>query len=161
MEKLKNNQFERMKKGTVATLCVLMLAGSFASCGKRGESGGDVPYMPCPCEFNVESVTIKGNARLRIGTTAHTSFWEECISWVSNDDGESAVLWLNPNISDWEVMAIVDICNFPDFAKQWSTPEEGIDVYYEGIMYPMWCEEYRGGCRELCYSMILTKLKIK
>ena len=37
MKKLKNNQFERMKKGAVVTLCVLMLAGSLFSCGKKAE----------------------------------------------------------------------------------------------------------------------------
>ena len=32
------------------TAILLMLAGSFFSCAKRGETGGEVPYNPCPCD---------------------------------------------------------------------------------------------------------------
>ena len=33
-----------------AVVLVLVLAGSFTSCGKKAEVCGEVPYKSCPCE---------------------------------------------------------------------------------------------------------------
>ena len=56
-----------------------------------------------------------------------------------------------------DMPALLNICNFPDFAKKLVT-SGGLDVYYEGIVYPH-CEEF--GCRAFCYTFILTLLKNK
>jgi len=147
------------------TAIALLLAGSVFSCAKRGESSGEVPYKPCPCETNDVSLgTIKGEARLFVDEQSSRN--TEIIvyhSYVYDYFSDRAYLKLklnslpffSENLPDWS--GVLDICNFPDFAKKWEI-SGGIDVYYEGIIYPH-CEEF--GCREFCYNFILTKLKIK
>jgi len=142
----------------------LLVAGSLASCAKKAETGGEVPFAPCPCEFDVEPEVIKGTAVLLVNPDWYPDQWCDRIVSVTDEYGERTYLFLNKSEPDaWQVMANVEICNFPDFAKEWysPSPEERIDVYYEGFMYP-WCEISTPGCRQLCYSLILTKLnKIK
>jgi len=142
---------------------LLLLAGSFFSCAKRSESGGEVPYAPCPCENNEKPLaTIKGEARL----------YFDDVFWTPPFDSERIVFFSETNeYPDHVKLALddprfrnpmggvvfVDICNFPDFAKEWNSPG-GITVYYEGIIYP-WCDILGVLCRGTpCYSSILTKL---
>jgi hypothetical protein len=63
MKKLKNNQFERMKKGAVVTLCVLMMAGNFSSCGKREESSSQGIYYVVGYDGTAEIDFQKGTAK--------------------------------------------------------------------------------------------------
>ena len=156
-----------MQKVVAVALCVV-LAGSFYSCEKRAEAnGGEVPFVSCPCENNDEALgIIKGEARL---------FFDE-VFWSAPMDSERIVVWsATSEYPDLAKLALddprfrtpsgggvfVDICNFPDFAKEWNVPG-GVTVYYEGTLYP-WCDILGILCRGMgpCYSMILTKLKIK
>ena len=70
MKTLKNNQFERMKKGAVATLCVLMLVGSFSSCGKRGDTSSQCIYYVVgfdgTAEVDIQNGTAKSGGYLFI-----------------------------------------------------------------------------------------------
>jgi len=116
--------------------------------------GGEVSHKLCPCEFDVEPITIQGEARFFIDT-----FYDDLsinyMVWYNGKDIDNAYLTLR---SDNNSMPIkVNICNFPDFAKEWYS-DTGIIVYYEGIMYEEWCEELTLGCRGFCGTLILTKL---
>jgi hypothetical protein len=151
-----------MQKVTVLVLCVVV-AGSLNSCAKRADAGGEVPYKPCHCEINDEPLgTIKGETRLFIDELPFGPIDMVYKSYEYDQFVDRAYLIIEsnplfPNIPEG-MKALVNICNFPDFAKQWKT-SEGINVYYEGIVYPN-CEELFG-CRAFCYTLILTKLKSK
>jgi len=123
-----------------------------------------VPYIPCPCE-NEPITTIQGEilfenqnypnyVPLEDFDTDRHRYSERLIF-----NGIRNVLALtdnNPNMSklcSLNGKATFNICNFPEFAEQWNS---GITVYFEGIVYPH-CEQF--GCRGICYSLILTKLK--
>ena len=152
---------ERKRKLAALALCVA-LAGSLYSCGKKAEAGGEAPYKPCPCENYDEPLgTIKGETRLYIDEQPFVPIVMVYKSYEYDQFVDHAFFILSdntlfPSIPEG-MTAVVNICNFPDFAKQWKT-SGGIDVYYEGIVYPH-CEEF--GCRAFCYTLILTKLKLK
>ena len=146
---------------------LLMLAGGGNSCGKRAESGNEVPYKPCPCENGDEPlVSIKGNTRLfiiplmeeegifQLQTVESMCFYHDSLSVIrqksDNPNFPSGLFSLNGG-------AVFNICNFPDFAKQWHAPE-GIVVFYEGTVYP-YCAYPRSRCANVCYNLVLTKLK--
>jgi hypothetical protein len=166
MKTLIKISFACLQKIAVVILCIA-LAGSVYNCGKRAESSGEVPYKPCPCEFDVEKpfMTIKGTAILVIdpapdvakrialsGERVMSVFCDRTSVGLLETDG------LPP--SQLGSGAQGHICNFPDFAREWNT-SEGIEVYFEGKLYPN-CEFF--GCRlsGRCYSVMLTKLiKIK
>ena len=144
----------------------LILAGSFYSCAKRAESGGEVPYKSCSCEQNDDPLTIIKGEICLLNTLIEYDYdpyidyrWtrpNECMGFVDNISF-IRLTGDNPNLDKLGSVnggTVFYICNLPDFAKQWHS---GSMVYYEGIVYPN-CEEF--GCRDFCYSLILTKLKI-
>ena len=126
---------------------------------KKKNQTGDVPYKPCPCEFVGEPITFQGEARLFIDTcsTEHAS---SCMAWYNDREWNKA--HLSYRHDDHPSMGIsIDICNFPDFAKEWHS-EEGIAVNYEGLLYfNEWCEQLSVGCRDFCGTLVLTKLMIQ
>ena len=146
-------------------LFVLILTGNFSSCTKREGSiklDGDVLYKPCPCEENDEPLgTIKGKKHLFIDPTGDSSIG---VLGRMISDGDYAYVDIDMKETDIKKPAVPgaigNICNFPDFAKQWDTSGGAVTVYFEGILYPH-CEAF--GCRLYteCFSVVLTKLKIK
>ena len=119
------------------------------------DKGGYVPHKPCPCEFDVEPIAVQGKARFFIDTYCDDLSINYMV-WYNDRDVNNAYLMLRPDNNSMPIK--VNICNFPDFAKQWHS-EEGVIVYYEGIKYP-WCENLTP-CRGFCETMILTQLKIQ
>ena len=138
------------------------------SCNNKDDSGtepeeGDVPDKSCPCEFYVEPITIQGEAQFFIDVSDYRELYSylktrNYMLWRNDRDRDNAYLMLQPDDNSMPIR--VDICNFPDFAKEWHS-EKGIIVYYEGLMYNRWCENLSLGCRGFCETMILTKLKIR
>ena len=160
MDITKENKFRKCdmkaKFSLLVAFCLLVVTAT--SCKDDGnkpeltQTGGDVPYKICPCEFDIEPITIQGEARFLIDTFYDWNY----IVWYNDRDIDEAYLMLRPDDNSMPIKA--DICNFPDFAKNWHS-ENGIIVYYEGIMYNGWCENLTLGCRGFCSTMILTKLK--
>ena len=154
-----------LRKSLVMCVCVLLCLFFVVACDNKESEDNqsseelisdveDVPYKPCPCEFDVEPTIVQGEARFFIDTF---DGWNYMV-WYNDRDKDNAILMLRPDDNSMPIK--VNICNFPDFAKKWHS-ENGIIVYYEGIMYPSWCEDLTLGCRGSCGTMILTKLKIK
>ena len=161
------NPFERIAQKSVAFCVCVALAGSLFSCGEKAEEGGGVPFVACPCdEYDAPLGNVKGVARL---------FFDEVFWSVPMDSERIVFRSATSEHTDIVKLALddprfrtpsggwvfVDICNFPDFAKEWNVPG-GVTVYYEGTLYP-WCDILGILCRGTgpCYSMILTKLKIR
>ena len=124
--------------------------------GESDTTNTDVPYKPCPCEFDEKPVTVQGEARFFIDTFYVEN--DNYMVWYNNRDIDNAYLMMLGTDDSYSMPIKVNICNFPDFAKKWHS-ENGIIVYYEGLKYP-WCEHLTL-CRGFCGTMILTKLKIQ
>ena len=147
---------------------VLILAGNFYSCAKRAESSGDVPYKPCLCD---EEKHLWGEGLFKGEAYLFKDFIPEQIKKQINDELseiEHRVNWFvfdsNTNAANFtsvkECFSYGDICNFPDFVKDWYIPENGCKVYFEGFFYEP-CV-FRGGVGIFGnYDLILTSLKRK
>lgn len=139
-----------------------------------GYKGGDVPYIPCPCEFGEEPMPIQGEAQFFIDVSNFTTLPisldpPNIMVWQNDRDKDKASLlvYLDPDgiyldgvCREGRTDFLVNICNFPDFAKKWHY-KDGVIVHYEGLFYRSWCEHLSNGCRNFCGTIILTKLEIK
>jgi hypothetical protein len=52
-----------------------------------------------------------------------------------------------------------EICNFPNFAKEWNIPQNGCEIYFEGRLYQP-CIDY-GGIDVGYFDYVLTRLERK
>ena len=152
MKTLKNNQFERMKKGAVATLCVLMLAGSLFSCKNASEDEEELPFVSCPCYAGKPMVPWitweKKQKVIEIDALLfkdYFSYWEygrseetpfpSCCSLIL--ESKINLVYLNCFCFELDMPSLSSskICNFPDFAKEWEIPDEGLLVHLAGKYY--------------------------
>ena len=121
------------------------------------EKAGYVPYKSCPCETDmppvffeqIESYLFRDSVpeyRL-LNPASDNSLW---IVFYSGRN-ETGIIRVPPR-----GIYVGHICNFPDFAKKWDIPEDGLKIYFEGYTQTF-CFAYVGlGTR---YSFILTNLK--
>jgi len=133
---------------------VLLLAGSVASCAKRGESSGDVPYKPCPCDEGKTMKEILIKESLYIKETGYLfkdsiplQFWES-VTYSVDSSYDLAIAHLYCIIFDSKTniacllrsgnmsVGLGKICNFPDFAIDWDISENGYTaINFIGTMY--------------------------
>ena len=167
MKKLKNNQFERMKKGAVVTLCVLMLAGSFSFCGKRGESESvmSIQYKKCECDCEIQYYRKISEKDILLLDAEKITYDELLMLSKSNKEVvKYAICDFASKVAYFNVYSKIKwpqntcICNFP-FDFSWDIPKEGIYVSFTAEEF----ESCRGGpMLEKSYSdIVLTSLKIK
>ena len=120
--------------------------------------GGRVPFQPCRCEFGLFPYQVpQGKAYLfrnhRI-TQEMIDYIElkintypfPVVTWIMDfeEDGIMYIFMCNldPNANTERFRNMVDpshwrgeVCNFPDFAREWNIPPDGIKVYFEGRAY--------------------------
>ena len=163
MNTIKKNPFERKQKGAMSALCVvcLLLAGSLNSCGKKADLGGEVPYKPCTCDegksmqpilngdgdhgvMQIEAYLFNGYPSDEVLAKA---FPEKDLKPLKPPSSYPVFFFLHFIVFDSENdyawiktsgpmhASAVRICNFPDFAKEWDIPEEGLKVYFAGSFY--------------------------
>lgn len=149
-----------MKRIILKTAAVLLiLAGGFASCGNKEnneekneaqEMQGNVPYMPCDCGGKeVTGIELPKEALLVADSVS------------DRKDGVAYYAVFNSHKSSESERIIVNICNFPDFAKKWDGIFlQGREVYLSGKLYNTCYELPRYGF-ERSFDMILTDLKLK
>jgi len=128
---------------------VLMLVGSFCSCTENGE----VPYKPCPCDEEKPMLEIQqfpqGEAYLfkdyipepmaiQINNKIYSDPYPK-VCWIVYDSKTDVAIIRIANIclnsKDDCLLRIGQICNFPDYVKEWAIPENGCKVDIEGISY--------------------------
>ena len=151
---------------------MLILAGVH-SCKEKVESGGDVPYKPCPCEEKSTDLTYnqkfyQGDAYLfkdsipeQMGNQINNEIYSEpfpIVCWIVYYS-ETDVAYIN-FFSKNGINCIGTICNFPDFAKEWITTGNGCKVYYEGQLYEP-CNPSGSIAHAVYIDYVLTKLKRK
>ena len=133
---------------------MLILAGSFYSCGENAEAGGEVPFEHCSC--NEELILWENQLFLRgevfLFNDYVPGFEHNYIMYDSEYD--QALLFLHH--SSFGILHEGLVCNFPDFAKKWLEQENGIRVYIEGKMYK--CGRVSPDDR-VVFDYVLTNLK--
>ena len=163
--------FERLQKVAVLGLCVVAVV---YSCGKRIETGGEVPYKDCPCDEEKplweEQRFPRGEAYLfkdYIPEQMNNYFNDKMSSVpfpnicyiVYNSETDVATIGIaNLDRPETNIMFIGQICNYPDFAKEWDIHENGIKIIIEGRMYRDCRNHYS---YYVPFDYILTSLKRK
>ena len=168
------NPLASVLKVSVAALCAL-LAGGFFSCSKRLD--GEVPNKPCECPgnkpMNASHAKRKGDAYIFDGYPSD-ELREKLFSHYDLGKGEFVYYFVVERKYDFVWMVryessmfpdIIKVCNFPDFAKAWEIPEEGLKVNFAGSFHRTceWMTLYVFEERELSFSteIVLTQLKKK
>jgi len=164
---------------------LLFLAGSFYACAEKTEAeckGGEVPYKPCEFDSGgkIENPFDEtGKLRLKevyLFRGLSTQMYEKVLYEMSkglvvgyivfnSETGSSNIHIIVPCNVNWTVFGIGTICNFPDFAKKWNIPQNGIKVDIEGILYyACWggpCDIVNFGDGRVRFNLMLTNLKRK
>ena len=164
---------KKILKITALSAILLSLAGVITTCDK--EKTGNVPFKLCPCEKEMSLWELqhfpRGEAYLfkdsipeqvmnQISDVIYSAPFPK-ICWIiyySETDVASIYISNIFHPKDGNIMSIGLICNFPDFAKEWTIPENGIKVMIEGLMY--------NDCRNhyayyVPFDYVLTNLKRK
>lgn len=153
------------------TVILLTLLGNVASCTLSigFNEDGIVPYSDCPCEegqFLTEVVSlieealfIKDPIQEQWNKMGRTYSTKKCwIVYESKTNTTTLIISAHNEVC----CQIMDICNFPDFAKDWNISKNGQEVYFAGTVYqPI---PPRGGLMfgiASYYDFILTYLKRK
>jgi hypothetical protein len=138
----------------IARVILLILAGGFYSCRKD-----TILYVPCPCEEKEEvaDIEIPKNA-LFFSDSVPLSVENKYNAWViyhTETDSTTLFIQINPSMTQ-----IINICNFPDYAKKWTVPIQGYDIYLKGKLYRPCYEPPHYGDK-IYYDYVLTNLKLK
>ena len=108
------------------------------------ELEGTVAYKRCnPQELTLSGIQFpQGEAYLFKDFIPEKIEMEliESKSWIILFDSKTDIVtFLRAWTDNLKIPVVGFICNFPDFAKAWNIPEEGIKVYFEGLSYcPSW-----------------------
>ena len=157
--------FDRKQKRAVFTLCAvcLLLAGFFYSCTNSSELGielgGEVPYQPCPCDEGKSMQAIltvdESHKVLQVETYLFNGYPSDEVLKKAFPYKKPLMLPLSYPIYSFTYFIIYDskndlywfyksgvmsyatgrVCNFPDFAKEWDIPEEGLKIFFTGSLY--------------------------
>jgi len=139
------------------------------SCSKESIETGEVPYAPCPCEEEKELANLKipdGEAFLfkdsipqQIWVQINTKIYQsnEVVKWIILDSKTNKAV-LHVKQTKTSIRQVCNICNYPDFAKEWYIPTNGHKVYFEGTGYEA-CNP-TGLADAAYFDYILTNLKL-
>jgi hypothetical protein len=155
-----------MKTTVKFAAILLILVIGFYSCKEEDE--GNVPYAHCSCddkplaemnfplgEAHLFKDFIPENMNLQIRKELNEN--NGTVIWIIYDSKTDKA---SLTVGEGVLQNICEICNYPDFAKNWSIPPNGCKVYFEGITYQP-CV-FKGGIATISYyDYILTKLKRK
>jgi len=175
MYHLIKNPFERKQKGAVSALCVMfiVLMVSLSSCVQKAvveesDEGVKVPYVPCTCEENplaelqfsqLEAYLLKDSIPKQIDFEIRSELYESSkeVCWIVFDSKtNNAIL----TVGGGAIRNICEICNFPDFVKEWNIPQNGCKIYFEGLTYQP-CAPKGGIATESYFDYVLTTIKKK
>jgi hypothetical protein len=118
------------------------------------EEETNIPYLICPYEGGYkDTIQVKHETWLFNDSVSEKFMQSGGVSWiVYRSDNNTAIMYM-PSTQGYN---IYNICNYPEFAKQWNVPDTGQKVYYEGVAF---CTEI--GYDKPIYHMVLTKFRKK
>ncbi|MDR2066080.1 MAG: hypothetical protein LBP85_10300 [Prevotellaceae bacterium] len=157
-----------MKTKILQTAALLLILAGMLACGKEEKNTqGNVPYRPCDCddkplanldfpsgEAYLFNDSIPNDMDFQIRDELNQGHIVNWIVYDSETDKTSLT------VGEGSIRNICEICNYPDFAKAWSIPQNGYKVYFEGITYEP-CIPKGGIATISYYDYILTVLKRK
>jgi len=148
-----------IRASRILFVVLLMLAGGVTSCKK--EKNGNVPYKPCPCKNKPASNSFsRGEAYLFRDSVPRQIIFDidPAVSGIIyySETGEAYIGFRGFSVTD-ALLHTGFICNFPDFAKEWDIPENGLKIYFEGQAYTA-CNPGGGIATIVWYDYMLTKL---
>jgi len=100
----------------------------------NGNNEGDVPYKECTHEDDyMHTIQMKGAGYLFINFIPVELQKENNVMYIiyNQEDHSTTFSARYPT----EAIYNGNICNFPDFAKEWEIPTDGKQIYYEGELY--------------------------
>jgi hypothetical protein len=117
-----------MKKSVLktATIMLLILAGSLVSCGKEKET------ILIPCNLQTERIAdidIQNEEVLFLKKPPANPY--QFSHYIYEIEG-IYILHIHPVNS---ILFIFEICNFPQYAKEWIIPNDGFSVVISGKVY--------------------------
>ena len=114
---------------------VIFINGVQVYCYNGNENKeGDVLYKRCIYKDGyLDTISIEGVGYLFINSIPAGLRKEDNIMYITynNEDNSTTFSAAYPT----EATYSGNICNFPDFAKEWEIPAEGKQIYYKGELY--------------------------
>ena len=161
---LTNNK-EFMKKTTLKFTAVLLFAAGLFACTEKEEEKNNVPYIACPHgESYMDTIQLKNQAYLFNDSVPE--LMQTKLLQISNESGYVAwIIYMSDNNTATmyartkQEHGTYNICNYPEFAKQWNVPLTGQKVYYEGTTFLRGV--YLSVPMMSGYNMILTTFRKK
>jgi hypothetical protein len=148
-----------MKTKTIilkATALLLIVAGVVACKKSDKEDNGTVPYAPCQCDDKPEvSPGFPSGEAYLFKDSVPGDMVSQTGNWIIFDSKTgTAYLIMSKGVFN----NVCEICNYPAFAKEWSIPQNGCKVYFEGITYEPCVPKFGPGTISY-FDYILTILK--
>jgi hypothetical protein len=157
---------------TFSAILLVLVFGTF-SCEKKFD--GNVPYKTCLYEEKMSLMETqdfpRGKAYLFmdfIPEQMENQINNEILSaqfpkvcWIVYDsETDVATFWIGKvHSSGGTELYGGTICNFPDFAKKWDIPENGIKVDIQGVMYETWVSGAQLAVMYHVRNYVLTNFK--
>jgi hypothetical protein len=133
---------------------LLALSIALAACGKEKE--GAIPFASCSC-WTKNAIDTWNLSALFLKDADPDQIYHDAIDQVARivyySKQDTAYVYQR---TDKHLYTINQICNFPEFAKQWTS---GTTVYLEGTRYQP-CNPPGGIATVSYFDLILTKLII-
>lgn len=126
--------------------------------------GGNVPYEPCQCKERIIPISFQGEAYLfedfipeKIKEKIDEKRNRGVVSWIVFDSKTNLAIL---HRTEGAIYSICEICNYPNFAKEWKIPINGAKVFFDGTAY-MPCIPKGSIGTVSHYDLILSYYKIK
>jgi len=122
-------------------------------------SENNVPYQECAHEGNyLDTINLGGIGLLFVDSVPVNLQNKTDIMYIIYDKELDAATFSGDYFTTpQKAQYNGNICNFPDFAKEWKISSKGRQIYYQGKLYKN--GEYPAGIPVIGGDMILTILK--
>jgi hypothetical protein len=155
----KNDVAVASENWQIAVLTPKISSAATVSVNKNETDNGNVAYAPCACDDKpLAALPISSGEAYVFKDSIPSEMAFQIVNWiVFYSKTDTAVLTIK---GGGAIEHICEICNYPDFAKDWNIPINGCKVYFEGIAYES-CTPKGGIATVSHYDYILTVLKRK
>jgi len=120
-------------KTKLKTILCLIAVSLFTAGGCNKNDVSVVPYKECTNESFIDTISMEGVGYLFVDSIPAELQKENNVMYIiyNKEDNLAAFSVAYPT----EAIYNGNICNFPDFAKEWEIPVEGKQIYYKGELY--------------------------
>ena len=134
---------------------LLVLMGSFSSCTDKSDKLTVIPYIDCAHEGEyLDTLQLEGVGLLFVDSVPIRLQNTNDVMYITYDKEQNTATF-SANYPT-RAQYVGNICNFPDFAKNWEISSEGKQIYYKGELHETGA--YLSGIPIIGGDMILTTL---